>query len=125
ASDDLRTEALSTVQYAEFCLPSSSTGSDESIHIGKHLVPFLSTYMSHLQTLRLWRPDDFSWTTTQHVAIFEQDLCQLVENLKEFTFLDINGEIHYEKVESYRSMVQTRFPHCRSDVGILRFRLWL
>ncbi|CAF5090327.1 unnamed protein product, partial [Rotaria sp. Silwood1] len=61
----------------------------------------------------------------QHVAIFEQDLCQLVENLKEFTFLDINGEIHYEKVESYRSMVQTRFPHCRSDVGILRFRLWL
>ncbi|CAF3189401.1 unnamed protein product, partial [Rotaria sp. Silwood2] len=63
ASDDLRTEALSTVQYAEFCLPSSSTGSDESIHIGKHLVPFLSTYMPHLQTLRLWQPDDFPWTT--------------------------------------------------------------
>jgi hypothetical protein len=62
---------------------------------------------------------------SQHVAIFEQDLCQLVENLKEFTFLDINGEIHYEKVESYRSMVQARFPHCRSDVGILRFRLRL
>ncbi|CAF3361200.1 unnamed protein product [Rotaria socialis] len=125
ASDELRREALSTVQYAEFCLPSCSTGSDESIHIGKHLVPFLSTYMSHLQTLRLWQPDDFSWTTTQHVAIFERDLCRLVENLKEFTFLDINGEIHYEKVESYRSMVQARFPHCRSDVGILRFRLWL
>ncbi|CAF3496228.1 unnamed protein product [Rotaria socialis] len=125
ASDDLRREALSTVQYAEFCLPSCSTGSDESIHIGKHLVPFLSTHMSHLQTLRLWQPDDFSWTTTQHVAIFERDLCRLVENLKEFTFLDINGEIHYEKVESYRSMVQARFPHCRSDVGILRFRLWL
>ncbi|CAM4944871.1 unnamed protein product [Rotaria socialis] len=153
ASDDLRREALSTVQYAEFCLPSCSTGSDESIHIGKHLVPFLSTHMSHLQTLRLWQPDDFSWTTirpdfkkepyysvkllrwlkslktpgliAQHVAIFERDLCRLVENLKEFTFLDINGEIHYEKVESYRSMVQARFPHCRSDVGILRFRLWL
>ncbi|CAF3738920.1 unnamed protein product [Rotaria socialis] len=67
ASDELRREALSTVQYAEFCLPSCSTGSDESIHIGKHLVPFLSTYMSHLQTLRLWQPDDFSWTTSKFI----------------------------------------------------------
>ncbi|CAF5143162.1 unnamed protein product, partial [Rotaria sp. Silwood1] len=61
----------------------------------------------------------------EHILVFEQDLCQLVEKLKEFMFLDISSEIHYEKVESYRSMVQTRFPHSRSDVGILRFRLWL
>ncbi|CAF3841972.1 unnamed protein product [Rotaria sp. Silwood1] len=101
ASDELRTNALSTVRYVEFCLPSSCTSSNELIHIGQYLVPFLSTYMPHLQTLRLWRLDDFPWTTTEHVVVFEQDLCQLVEKLKEFMFLDISGEIHYEKVESY------------------------
>ncbi|CAF3971907.1 unnamed protein product, partial [Rotaria sp. Silwood1] len=63
ASDELRTNALSTVRYVEFCLPSSCTSSNELIHIGQYLVPFLSTYMPHLQTLRLWRLDDFPWTT--------------------------------------------------------------
>ncbi|CAF3950903.1 unnamed protein product [Rotaria sp. Silwood1] len=80
--------------------------------------------MPHLQTLRLWRPDDFPWTTNQHVAVFEQDLCQLTGKLKDFIFLDIYGEIHYEKVEPYRSMVQARFPDSRIDVEISRFRLW-
>ncbi|CAF4554922.1 unnamed protein product, partial [Rotaria sp. Silwood2] len=61
----------------------------------------------------------------QHVAVFQQDLCQLVEKLKEFTFLDIYGEILYEKVESYRSIVQARFPYSRTDVEIAKFRLWL
>ncbi|CAF3548040.1 unnamed protein product, partial [Rotaria sp. Silwood2] len=61
----------------------------------------------------------------KHVAIFEKDLCQLVEKLKEFTFLDIYGEIHYEKVEPYRLMVQSCFPNSRIDVEISRFRLWL
>ncbi|CAF1369589.1 unnamed protein product, partial [Rotaria sordida] len=61
----------------------------------------------------------------RHVVVFEQDLCQLIKELKEFTFLDIYGEIHYEKVKAYRSMVQTRFPHSRVDVEISRFRLWL
>ncbi|CAF1390118.1 unnamed protein product, partial [Rotaria sordida] len=61
----------------------------------------------------------------RHVIVFEQDLCQLIKELKEFTFLDIYGEIHYEKVKAYRSMVQTRFPHSRVDVEISRFRLWL
>jgi hypothetical protein len=61
----------------------------------------------------------------QHVAIFEQDLCQLVEELKEFTFLDIYGEIHSEKVEPYRLMAQARFPNSRIDVETSRFRLWL
>ncbi|CAF3478549.1 unnamed protein product [Rotaria socialis] len=72
--------------------------------------------MPHLQTLRLWRRDDFPWTSTQHAAVFEQDLCQLVEKLKEFTFLDIYGEIHIEKVEPYRLMAQTRFPNSRINV---------
>ncbi|CAF3836111.1 unnamed protein product [Rotaria sp. Silwood1] len=124
ASNELRTNALITVRYAAFCLPSCHRGY-ETVNLGKHLVPFLSTYMPHLQTLCLWRPDDFPWTSTQHVAVFQQDICQLVEKLKEFTFLDIYGEILYEKVESYRSMVQARFPNSRIDVGIARFRLWL
>ncbi|CAF4509946.1 unnamed protein product, partial [Rotaria sp. Silwood2] len=38
-------------------------GYSESIHIGENLVPLLSTFMPHLQTLRLWRPDDFPWTS--------------------------------------------------------------
>ncbi|CAF5021381.1 unnamed protein product [Rotaria sp. Silwood1] len=67
ASDELRTNALSTVRYVEFCLPSSCTSSNELIHIGQYLVPFLSTYMPHLQTLRLWRLDDFPWTTSKFI----------------------------------------------------------
>ncbi|CAF4466902.1 unnamed protein product [Rotaria socialis] len=53
-SNELRTNALSTVQYAEFRLPSCYYGDNNAVSIGKHLVPFLSTYMPHLQTLRLW-----------------------------------------------------------------------
>ncbi|CAF2263158.1 unnamed protein product [Rotaria magnacalcarata] len=62
---------------------------------------------------------------SQHVAAFEKDLCQLVEKLKEFTGLDIYGEILREKVEPYRLMVQARFPNSRINVEISRFRLWL
>ncbi len=58
---------MSTVQYAEFCLPGCHSGSNEAIRIGKQLVPFLSTYMPHLQTLRLWRPDDFPWTSSKFI----------------------------------------------------------
>ncbi|CAF3190305.1 unnamed protein product [Rotaria sp. Silwood2] len=125
ASNELRTNSLSSVRCAEFCLPSCHYGFNNANHIGKHLVSLISTYMPHLQTLRLWRPDDFPWTSTQHVNVFEQDLCELVKNLKEFTFLDICGKIHYEKVEPYRLMVQARFPNSRIDVEISRFRLWL
>ncbi|CAM4966703.1 unnamed protein product [Rotaria socialis] len=151
-SYELRTNALSSVRYAEFCLPSCHYGFDKANHIGKHLVPFISTYMPRLQTLRLWRPDDFPWTSirpdngirctnvspliqwiksletsesiAQHVNVFQQDLCQLVERLKEFTFLDIYGTINYEKVQAYRLMIQTCFPHSRNDVKVSRFRLW-
>ncbi|CAF3564796.1 unnamed protein product [Rotaria sp. Silwood1] len=63
AFDELRKNALNTVQYAEFRIPSCHRGSNESIRIGQNLVPFLSTYMSNLQTLRLWRLDDFPWTS--------------------------------------------------------------
>jgi len=61
----------------------------------------------------------------KHVNIFEQDLCQLIEQLKKIVFLDIHGEIDEAKVEPYRSMVQRRFPNSQTDVEILRFRLWL
>ncbi|CAF4401825.1 unnamed protein product, partial [Rotaria sp. Silwood2] len=61
--DKLIINALNTVQYAEFCLPSCHCGSSEEVRIGKNLVPFLRTYMPHLQTLHLWRPDDFPWTS--------------------------------------------------------------
>ncbi|CAF4160214.1 unnamed protein product, partial [Rotaria sp. Silwood2] len=61
----------------------------------------------------------------RHVAVFEQDLCELVKNLKEFTFLDIYGEIYYKKVEPYRLMTKRRFRNSRIDVDISRFRLWL
>ncbi|CAF4429360.1 unnamed protein product, partial [Rotaria sp. Silwood2] len=151
-SDKLIINALNTVQYAEFCLPSCNYGCSEQVRIGKNLVPFLSTYMPLLQTLHLWRPDDFLWTSirpdygekykytssyqrwlkslqtlksiAQHVTVFEQDLCQLKENLKEFTFLNVYGKTDPKKVEPYRLMVQTCFPHSRIDVEISQFRLW-
>ncbi|CAF1186923.1 unnamed protein product [Rotaria sordida] len=63
AFDELRRNALDTVLYAEFCLPSCHYGFNKANHIGKRLVPFLSRYMPHLQTLRLWRSDDFPWTS--------------------------------------------------------------
>ncbi|CAF4458334.1 unnamed protein product [Rotaria socialis] len=61
----------------------------------------------------------------QHVTIFQQDLCQLAEELKELCFLDIYGAIHREKVESYHSMVKTCFPNSQIYIGISRFRLWI
>ncbi len=64
----MRQDALNTVRYAEFSLPSSHRGSNQSIHIGKSLVPFLKTYMPHLQTLHLWKPDDFPWTSSKNIS---------------------------------------------------------
>ncbi|CAM4749060.1 unnamed protein product [Rotaria magnacalcarata] len=154
AFDELRKDALNTVEYAEFKISGCHRDSNELIRIGKSLVPFLSTYMPHLQTLCLWRPDDFPWTSIRpdykkrgysygglirrwndklqtsesikkHAIIFEEDLCELVEQMKDLIFLDIHGEIHEEKVEPYRSMVQALFLYNRSDIGMFRFRLWL
>ncbi|CAF2087003.1 unnamed protein product, partial [Rotaria magnacalcarata] len=53
AADELRKNALRTIRYAEFGIPSCNLGKNESIHSGKHLVPLLSTYMPHLHTLQL------------------------------------------------------------------------
>ncbi|CAF2178118.1 unnamed protein product [Rotaria magnacalcarata] len=61
----------------------------------------------------------------QHVSIFEQDLCQLVEQLKHFVFLHIRGDINHQKVEAYQAMVQNRFPNSRSFVNTSKFSLWL
>ncbi|CAF1480169.1 unnamed protein product [Adineta steineri] len=153
ASDILRKDALNTVEYVEFYIPSCHRATNEGIHIGKNLVPFLSTYMPQLQTLRLWRSDDFPWTSIrpnfkggftsapliqrwykslqtresidEHVSVLEEDLNELVKQLKEFVFLEILGEIHVEKVEPYRAMVQRHFSYSRCNVEVSRFRLWL
>lgn len=61
----MRNNALSTVRYAEFGIPSCHVGSNELTRVGKRFLPFLTAYMPHLQTLRLWRPDDFPWTTSK------------------------------------------------------------
>ncbi|CAF0879798.1 unnamed protein product [Adineta steineri] len=145
AFDDLKENALSAVRHAEFGLPSCNIGKNESTYIGKQLVPFISTYMSHLQTLCLWRPDDFPWTSirpsikperygtyirqwrrklekfpsiNEHAIVFQQDLSQLIEQLKHFMFIDIYGLISFRKVESYRLMIQTHFPNSQFDVQI-------
>ncbi|CAF3094447.1 unnamed protein product, partial [Rotaria sp. Silwood2] len=65
ASDKLRITALYSVLYAEFNLPSCHIGSNESIHIGKNLISFLGSYIPYLETLRLWRSDDFPWTSSK------------------------------------------------------------
>ncbi|CAF3578533.1 unnamed protein product [Rotaria sp. Silwood1] len=87
--------------------------------------PDYKEYYDDILILQWLKSLKTSKSIAQHVAIFEQNLCQLVEELKEFTFLDIYGEIHYEKIEPYRLMVQARFPNSRIDVAISRFRLWL
>jgi hypothetical protein len=49
---------------------------------------------------------------------------ELIEQLKEFVYLDIYGHIYDEKIEPYRSMVQTCFPNRRVFIDKSRFRLW-
>ncbi|CAF3559599.1 unnamed protein product, partial [Rotaria sp. Silwood2] len=66
-----------------------------------------------------------SESIAQHVNVFEQDLCQLIGQLKQFVFLDIRGETDPGKVKPYRSMVQRCFPHSKIDVELKRFRLWI
>ncbi|CAF4868860.1 unnamed protein product [Rotaria sp. Silwood2] len=62
-SNELKINVLSNIQCAEFGIPSCYYGSNDSVHLGKSFVPFLSTYVSQLQTLYLWRPDDFAWAS--------------------------------------------------------------
>jgi hypothetical protein len=67
----------------------------------------------------------FVCSLEKHVNILEQDLSQLVEQMKELIFLDIRGKIHEKKVEPYHSMIRTRFPNSRSIVEVFRLCLWL
>ncbi|CAF5197997.1 unnamed protein product [Rotaria magnacalcarata] len=66
-----------------------------------------------------------SQSINEHVTTFEQDLYELVDKLKRFTFLEIHGKVSYEKVEAYRSMTQNHFSQCRTDIQTTRFRLWI
>ena len=63
ALDDLRPHALSSLRRAEFGLQSCHIGNDDLIRAGGQLVTCLSALMPKLQTLRLWRTDDFLLTT--------------------------------------------------------------
>ncbi|CAF3219810.1 unnamed protein product, partial [Rotaria sp. Silwood2] len=72
ASDKLRRNALNSVQYTEFCLSSCNYGSNDSIRIGKTLVSFLGSYFPYLETLRLWRPDDFPWTSSKSIFQYKK-----------------------------------------------------
>ncbi|CAF3188033.1 unnamed protein product [Rotaria socialis] len=69
AFDKLRKSALTTVRHAEFRLHSCHIGSNKLIHDGKNLIYLLSTYTPYLQTLRLWRNDDFPWTSTSSFSL--------------------------------------------------------
>jgi hypothetical protein len=66
-----------------------------------------------------------SFSLARHVNVFEQDLCQLFEKLKQLVFLNIYGKIDDEKVEPYRSIVQKCFPNSITEVEMSRFRLWI
>ncbi|CAF2130118.1 unnamed protein product, partial [Rotaria magnacalcarata] len=66
-----------------------------------------------------------SESIAEHTNVFEQDLSQLIERLKEFAFLDIHGKIDPEKLESYRTMAEACFPQSRIEIGLTRFRLWM
>lgn len=68
--------------------------------------------------------DSFFFVLVRHVAVFERDLFQLFEQLKELTFLDISGKIDYVKIDPYHKMARTCFPNSRIDVEMSRFRLW-
>ncbi|CAF3704630.1 unnamed protein product [Rotaria sp. Silwood1] len=80
AFDELKENALSNVRYTEFSLPSCRRGTNESVHLGKYLVPFLSKHMPYLQTLCLWKPDDFPWSSTgkKFRSIFINEFQQLL-----------------------------------------------
>ena len=54
----------------------------------------------------------------------KQDLCQLMEGLKDLTFLDIYGGVSRKKARAYRLMPRTHFPRGHIRVELIRFRLW-
>ena len=67
----------------------------------------------------------FAFHLDEYTTVFEEDLSQLVQNLKHFVYLDIYGQINEQKLESYRLMVERRFPHAYFSIEITRFRFWI
>ncbi|CAF3833516.1 unnamed protein product [Rotaria magnacalcarata] len=59
----------------------------------------------------------------EHVSIFEHELSQLIQQLKQFSFLDIYGQIDRQKIKPYRSMIQKRFPNSRLNIQTTSFCL--
>ena len=64
----MKTSSLSRLVHVELSIPDYYEESNESGHLGKDLVPFLSKYMPNLQTLILWRPNDFPWTSSMFLS---------------------------------------------------------
>ncbi|CAF4298550.1 unnamed protein product [Rotaria magnacalcarata] len=94
-----------------------------------HIIQYASDGLKQ-NALRSVRCADFeslqtSESIAEHTNVFEQDLSQLIERLKEFAFLDIHGKIDPEKLESYRTMAEACFPQSRIEIGLTRFRLWM
>ena len=67
----------------------------------------------------------FAFCLDKCTTVFEEDLSQLLQNLKHFVFLDIFGEINEQKLENYRLMVARRFPHAYFSIDVGRFRFWI
>lgn len=67
----------------------------------------------------------FPFRLDEYTTVFEEDLSQLVQNLKDFVYLDICGQINEQKLESYRLMVERHFPHAYFWIEKTRFRLWI
>ncbi|CAF4842283.1 unnamed protein product, partial [Rotaria magnacalcarata] len=92
-----------------------------------HIIQYASDGLKQ-NALRSVRCADFGTPSchygSEHTNVFEQDLSQLIERLKEFAFLDIHGKIDPEKLESYRTMAEACFPQSRIEIGLTRFRLW-
>ncbi|CAF4975178.1 unnamed protein product, partial [Rotaria sp. Silwood1] len=87
ASDKLKQNTLTPVRHVEFCLSSCHVGSNESIHMGKDLVALLSNYMVQLHTIRLWRDDDFPWTSSKKIFSIKINIFEI--NCKSDAFIEI------------------------------------
>ena len=67
----------------------------------------------------------FAFRLDEYTTVFEEDLSQLVQNLKNFVYLDIFGKINEEKLANYRIMVARRFPDAYFSIERSRFRFWI
>jgi hypothetical protein len=70
-------------------------------------VPFLSTYMPHLQTLRLWREDDFPWTSSKFIQnkSTKKDYSHLISVDRNFSLSYLNE----------RDIFPHKFEKCQND----------